>query len=73
MVAARTRHLDMQILEFVCSGGRDLVLLGAGYDMRPFRLSLPAGNAPFMSLISPPYWPTGSDGSTSSASRSRAT
>ena len=43
MVAARTRHLDMQILEFVRSGGRDLVLLGAGYDMRPFRLSLPAG------------------------------
>ncbi len=43
MVAARTRHLDMQILEYVRSGGRDLVLLGAGYDMRPFRLGLPAG------------------------------
>jgi methyltransferase (TIGR00027 family) len=42
MVAARTRHLDMQILDFVRSGGRDLVLLGAGYDMRPFRLCLPA-------------------------------
>ena len=24
-------------------GGRDLVLLGAGYDMRPFRLDLPGG------------------------------
>ena len=43
MVAARTRHLDMQILEYVRNGGRDLVLLGAGYDMRPFRLGLPAG------------------------------
>jgi methyltransferase (TIGR00027 family) len=43
MVAARTRHLDLQILEYVRSGGRDLVLLGAGYDMRPFRLILPAG------------------------------
>ncbi len=43
MIAARTRHLDMQILEYVRSGGRDLVLLGAGYDMRPFRLHLPAG------------------------------
>jgi methyltransferase (TIGR00027 family) len=43
MVAARTRHLDLQILEFAASGGRDLVLLGVGYDMRPFRLSLPAG------------------------------
>ena len=42
MVAARTRHLDMQILEYLRSGGRDLVLLGAGYDMRPFRLGLPA-------------------------------
>ena len=43
MVAARTRHLDLQILEYARSGGRDLVLLGAGYDMRPFRLGLPSG------------------------------
>jgi methyltransferase (TIGR00027 family) len=43
MVAARTRHLDLQIMEFVRNGGRDLLLVGAGYDMRPFRLSLPAG------------------------------
>ncbi|MGO9111478.1 MAG: class I SAM-dependent methyltransferase [Thermoguttaceae bacterium] len=43
MIAARTRHLDSHILEYVRSGGRDLVLLGAGYDMRPFRLSLPTG------------------------------
>jgi methyltransferase (TIGR00027 family) len=43
MVAARTRHLDLQIMDFVRAGGRDLVLLGTGYDMRPFRLSLPAG------------------------------
>jgi methyltransferase (TIGR00027 family) len=43
MIAARTRHLDLQILEYVRNGGRDLVLLGAGYDMRPFRLNLPAG------------------------------
>ncbi len=43
MVAARTRHLDLQIMEYLHCGGRDLVLLGAGYDMRPFRLGLPAG------------------------------
>jgi methyltransferase (TIGR00027 family) len=43
MVAARTRHLDEQILKFVHNGGRDLVLLGAGYDLRPFRLDLPDG------------------------------
>jgi methyltransferase (TIGR00027 family) len=43
MVAARTRHLDQQIQEFIRNGGRDLVLVGAGYDMRPFRLNLPGG------------------------------
>ena len=43
MVAARTRHLDMQIMEFVENGGKQLVFLGTGYDMRPFRLSLPRG------------------------------
>jgi methyltransferase (TIGR00027 family) len=43
MIAARTRHLDAQILEYVRLGGRDLVLLGSGYDMRPFRLKFPAG------------------------------
>jgi len=43
MVAARTRHLDEQILEFAERGGRDLILLGAGYDMRPLRLPLPDG------------------------------
>lgn len=43
MVAARTRHLDLQIQEFARNGGRNLVLLGSGYDMRPFRLDLPAG------------------------------
>jgi acyl-coenzyme A thioesterase PaaI-like protein len=43
MVAARTRHLDLQIQEYVRNGGRDLVLAGAGFDMRPFRLNLPSG------------------------------
>jgi methyltransferase (TIGR00027 family) len=43
MVAARTRHLDRQILDYVRRGGRNLVLLGVGYDMRPFRLDLPPG------------------------------
>jgi methyltransferase (TIGR00027 family) len=43
MVAARTRHLDEAILNFVQSGGRDIVILGAGWDMRPFRLNIPAG------------------------------
>jgi methyltransferase (TIGR00027 family) len=43
MVAARTRHLDDQIEDFCRRGGRDIVLAGAGYDMRPFRLKLPHG------------------------------
>ena len=47
MVAARTRHLDLQIHEFLRTGGRDLVILGAGFDMRPFRLALPAGTRVF--------------------------
>jgi methyltransferase (TIGR00027 family) len=33
----------MQIMDFAENGGKELVLLGAGYDMRPFRLSFPAG------------------------------
>lgn len=41
MVAARTRHLDASIMDFVAGGGRDLVILGVGWDMRPFRLPLP--------------------------------
>lgn len=47
MVAARTRHLDDQIEDFFRRGGRDLVLAGAGYDMRPFRLELPRGTRIF--------------------------
>jgi O-methyltransferase involved in polyketide biosynthesis/acyl-coenzyme A thioesterase PaaI-like protein len=43
MVAARTAHLDGEIMEFVSQGGRDLVIVGVGWDMRPFRLRLPAG------------------------------
>lgn len=43
MVAARTYHLDQEILRFLEAGGRNLVLLGVGWDMRPFRLPLPAG------------------------------
>jgi methyltransferase (TIGR00027 family) len=41
MVAARTRHLDDEIEEFCARGGRNIVLLGVGWDMRAFRLSLP--------------------------------
>ncbi len=47
MVAARTRHMDRQIMDFVRKGGRDLVIVGTGYDMRPFRLELPAGTRVF--------------------------
>jgi methyltransferase (TIGR00027 family) len=43
MVAARTRHLDREILAFCAHGGRNLVLLGVGWDMRAFRLPLPPG------------------------------
>jgi methyltransferase (TIGR00027 family) len=47
MVAARTRHLDDQIDDFCRRGGREIVLVGAGYDMRPFRLKLPRGSRVF--------------------------
>ncbi len=43
MVAARTHHLDQEILRFLEGGGRNVVLLGVGWDMRPFRLPMPAG------------------------------
>lgn len=43
MVAARTRHLDWSVLDFAAAGGRDLVILGVGWDMRPFRLAFPEG------------------------------
>lgn len=47
MVAARTHHLDREILRFLESGGRNLVLVGVGWDMRPFRLPLPGGTRVF--------------------------
>ena len=43
MVAARTHHLDRELLRFLERGGRNVVLLGVGWDMRPFRLPMPTG------------------------------
>ncbi len=43
MVASRTRHLDDVVRQFVKAGGRDIVNVGVGWDMRPFRLDLPMG------------------------------
>jgi methyltransferase (TIGR00027 family) len=43
MVSARTWHLDTAIKNFLASGGRDVVILGVGWDMRPFRMDLPDG------------------------------
>ena len=43
MVAARTRDLDEKILAFSKGGGKVLILLGTGFDMRPFRLRLAPG------------------------------
>ncbi|MEN6493783.1 MAG: SAM-dependent methyltransferase [Thermoguttaceae bacterium] len=43
MVAARTRHLDMEMTRFVSQGGRDVVIAGVGWDMRPFRLDFLPG------------------------------
>lgn len=43
MVAARTRHLDDALRSFVRAGGRQIVNVGVGWDMRAFRLDLPAG------------------------------
>ena len=43
MVAARTRHLDDTLRNFVRAGGRQIVNVGVGWDMRAFRLDLPAG------------------------------
>lgn len=43
MVAARTWHLDAALSNFLATGGRNVVLLGTGWDMRPFRMNLPPG------------------------------
>lgn len=43
MVAARTRHADEVVESFAAAGGRHVVNLGVGWDMRPFRLDLPEG------------------------------
>ncbi|MEX0937407.1 MAG: SAM-dependent methyltransferase [Pirellulales bacterium] len=43
MVAARTWHLDRAMMQFIEAGGRDIVIVGVGWDMRPFRLNLPPG------------------------------
>lgn len=43
MVAARTRHLDDVVANFVAGGGRHIVNVGVGWDMRAFRLDLPDG------------------------------
>jgi methyltransferase (TIGR00027 family) len=43
MVAARTWHLDAALANFIASGGRDIAIVGVGWDMRPFRLPLPEG------------------------------
>lgn len=45
MVAARTRHLDSVVANFVAAGGRHIAAVGVGWDMRPFRLNLPEGTA----------------------------
>lgn len=47
MVASRTWHLDTAIANFVASGGRDIVIVGVGWDMRAFRLPLPEGTRVF--------------------------
>jgi methyltransferase (TIGR00027 family) len=47
MVASRTWHLDTAIANFVASGGRDIAIVGVGWDMRPFRLALPEGTRIF--------------------------
>ncbi|WP_197528536.1 YiiD C-terminal domain-containing protein [Aeoliella mucimassa] len=43
MVAARTRHLDELMHRFMQSGGRHIVNIGVGWDMRLFRLNPPEG------------------------------
>jgi methyltransferase (TIGR00027 family) len=40
----RTRVIDDAVAEFVHRGGRQLVILGAGYDCRALRLTLAGGN-----------------------------
>ncbi len=47
MVAARTWHLDTALANFIASGGRDIVIIGVGWDMRAFRLPLPEGTRVF--------------------------
>ncbi|OHB80798.1 MAG: hypothetical protein A2W31_04950 [Planctomycetes bacterium RBG_16_64_10] len=47
MVAARTWHLDSHLSHFLAAGGRDIVIVGVGWDMRSFRLDLPPGTRVF--------------------------
>lgn len=47
MVAARTLHLDRALMEFATAGGRNILIVGAGLDMRPFRLQYPSGTKIF--------------------------
>ena len=43
MVAARTWHLDRVLTHFIEAGGRDIAIVGVGWDMRAFRLPIPEG------------------------------
>lgn len=47
MVAARTRHLDDALKNYLRAGGRQIVNVGVGWDMRAFRLDLPEGTTLF--------------------------
>ena len=54
MVAARTRHLDSVVANFLSAGGRHIAAVGVGWDMRPFRLQLPEGTAFYEPDFPPP-------------------
>ena len=68
MVAARTRHLDTQIQDYVRNGGRDLVLLAPASTCGPSASTCRPAREPTNSIC-PPCSPTGSEGSAGSASK----
>ncbi|MCA9101059.1 MAG: SAM-dependent methyltransferase [Planctomycetales bacterium] len=47
MVAARTWHLDSHMSHYLAGGGRNVVIVGVGWDMRTFRLDLLEGTRVF--------------------------
>lgn len=52
-VTARTKHMDRLLLEDVCAGARQVVILGAGADSRAYRLTADLATIPIYEVDHP--------------------